>query len=473
MGFQSFVILAGMRTGSNLLESHLNAVQGIECHGEAFNPQFVGYPKRDEILGVTLAARQAEPLSLLARIRAQDGVLGGFRFFRDHDPRALQAVLDDPACAKIILTRNPVDSFISLQIARQTGQWKLTDAQHRRQARIRFDSAAFETYLEEERTFLADLRRALQQRGQAAFSLTYDDLGDPEILSGLVRYLDPDLKPAQTQARLKRQNPEPASDKVTNPKEMERALARIDWAGLEVLPVSEPARGPAVRRYVAGAKAPLLYIPLPGAPEHAVTAWLAALDGVPEGDLQRGFNQRTLRQWKRRNPGHRSFAVVHHPLARAHHVFWTRILPKADDRYADIRAALRDRYDVPLPATDPGDGYATAQHRAAFLGFLQFLKANLAGQTSLRVDAGWASQGVLLQGVGAFSLPDMVVRAENLTQELAFLAGQVGLTAPVGPPAEDATPIALADIYDPEIEAAARAAYQRDYMLFGYQAWAD
>ena len=42
MAFEYFVVLAEMRTGSNLLESNLNAIDGIECHGELFNPFFIG-----------------------------------------------------------------------------------------------------------------------------------------------------------------------------------------------------------------------------------------------------------------------------------------------------------------------------------------------------------------------------------------------------------------------------------------------
>ncbi|MFV2034483.1 MAG: nodulation protein NodH, partial [Halocynthiibacter sp.] len=49
--FDYFIIFAEMRTGSNFLESTLNAFPGITCYGEAFNPHFVGYPNRKEILG--------------------------------------------------------------------------------------------------------------------------------------------------------------------------------------------------------------------------------------------------------------------------------------------------------------------------------------------------------------------------------------------------------------------------------------
>ncbi len=42
--FDYFVVFAEMRTGSNFLEANLNAFAGLTCHGEAFNPHFIGYP---------------------------------------------------------------------------------------------------------------------------------------------------------------------------------------------------------------------------------------------------------------------------------------------------------------------------------------------------------------------------------------------------------------------------------------------
>ena len=117
--FDYFVVFAEMRTGSNFLEANLNAFDGLTCHGEAFNPHFIGYPNKNEILGVTQAMREADPARLLQQIKAEPGVLGGFRYFHDHDPRVLDRMLVDPRCAKIILTRNPLDSYVSWKIARR------------------------------------------------------------------------------------------------------------------------------------------------------------------------------------------------------------------------------------------------------------------------------------------------------------------------------------------------------------------
>ena len=65
--FESFVVFAEMRTGSNFLESNLNALVGVACLGEVFNPHFIGYPNRDEVLGITLEARMDAPASRLSR----------------------------------------------------------------------------------------------------------------------------------------------------------------------------------------------------------------------------------------------------------------------------------------------------------------------------------------------------------------------------------------------------------------------
>ena len=116
-----------MRTGSNLLETYLSENLDILCLGEAFNPSFIGYPNRSALLGISEKERDRNPMQLLHAIRDHTPEIAGFRFFHDHDPRVLTAVLPDPECATIVLTRNPVDSYVSWKIAQATEQWKLTN----------------------------------------------------------------------------------------------------------------------------------------------------------------------------------------------------------------------------------------------------------------------------------------------------------------------------------------------------------
>ncbi|MDP2739675.1 MAG: nodulation protein NodH [Pseudorhodobacter sp.] len=461
--FDSFVIFAAMRTGSNFLEANLNCLPGVTCHGEAFNPHFIGKKDQTALFGIDLAARAADPLALLARLRQRTDGLAGFRFFHDHDPRVFDAVMADPACAKIILTRNPIECYVSWKIAQETGQWKLTNASKLKTSRVHFDAREFEQHLSLQQDFQIRLMHGLQRRGQTAFYIDYEDIPDLAVLNGLAQFLGVAGRLDALDGSLKKQNPGEIAEKVINPTEMAVALARLDRFNLARTPNFEPRRTAMIPGFVAAAGAALLYMPLRGGPEAAVTQWLARLGS---GGLTGDFVQKSLRQWKRSHIPHRSFTVLRHPVARAHAVFCSRIL---GDAMPELRATLARTCQIDLPA--PGHSQSARAHRAAFLGFLRFLKLNLAGQTALRVDPHWASQTALLQGFAQFQGPDVVLREERLAQGLAFLAAELGVAAPSPESVADDAPHPLASIYDAEIEAAARDAYQRDYMGFGFGPW--
>lgn len=467
--FDSFVVFAEMRTGSNLLEANLNLYGGITCHGEAFNPHFIGYPNKTELLGMSQATRDSDPTALLKCIRDKTEGLGGFRYFNDHDPRVLEPLLDDARCAKIVLTRNPVDSYISWKIAQATDQWKLTNVTKRKDARAQFDRSDFEAHLERLQNFQIRLLNGLQKRGQTAFYVAYEDVQDVAVMNGLAKWLGSDTQLKGFDHNLKRQNPSAISDKVENFDEMERALAHLDRFDLSRTPNFEPRRGAAVPGYVAAGVAPLLYMPIKGGPEAEVCDWLAGLGG----ELHRDFNQKQLRQWLRKHPGHRRFTVLRHPLARAHHVFCARILPKGPDTFGRIRRVLANRHGLPLPEGWPDGNYDRETHRVAFGGFLDFIRANLAGQTNLRVDPHWASQTAILQGMGDLSLPDLVLREDEMSAYLPAVAQQLGVeTVPEIAHGTDDAPYTLGETYNAELEEKARAAYPRDYLMLGFKNWA-
>lgn len=471
--FDYFVVFAEMRTGSNFLETNLNAFDGIECHGEAFNPHFIGYPNKTEMLGLTQAERDEVPERLIGAVKGQSRGIGGFRYFHDHDPRILDLMLDDPRCAKIILTRNPVESYVSWKIAQATGQWKLTNVKRRRDSKITFDPAEFELHVGRLQAFQVFLLNRLQAAGQTAFYLAYEDLQSIEVMNGLARYLGCDARLEALDASLKKQNPEPLESKVENFAEMERALAGLDPFNLTRTPNFEPRRGAAVPGFVSGARAPLLYMPVRSGPEAEVCAWLAALDAVPVETLPTKLNQKALRQWMRRKGGHRRFTVLRHPVARAHAAFCDKILIKGPGCYRDIRRTLRNFHKLPIPQGELDESYDRDAHRQAFAAFLRFLKANLAGQTGIRMDAHWATQAAVLEGLADFAPPDMVVRENEMAGYLTALARQVGYSkAPAPLPAPETGPFPLAEIYDAEIEALTRDAYLRDYLTFGFGDWA-
>ncbi|KEO54461.1 nodulation protein NodH [Thioclava pacifica] len=458
--FDSFVVFAEMRTGSNLLEAALNSLDGVTCHGEAFNPALIGYPNRKDLVGVSKAERDADPLVLWQAIKAQDG-LNGCRYFHDHDPRMLAVFVNDPKCAKIVLTRNPIESYVSLMIARATGQWKLGDAKHRKASKARFDADEFEAHLEGLQDFQVTLQNALQRSGQTAFYIDYEDAQSVELLNGLAKWLGVEAQLEKLPDSLKVQNPEPLEAKVSNFPGMEASLARLDRFNLSKTPNFEPRRGPGVPGFIAS-EAGLLYMPMRPAMDAPIRDWLAQL-----GPLEESFSQKTLRQWKRRHTGHRSFTVLRHPLMRAHLAF-SAVLNW--DNMLETRAVLRQSYKLPIPAE--GDAIAFGAYAEALIAFLGWLKSNLANQTSLPVNALWATQSAQLQGIAQFALPDMLLREDRLTEDLAFLAHSAGIEAPEFAQIDgDTAPIKLADIWTPDLEAAARETYTRDMMQFGFGPW--
>lgn len=460
--FTSFVLFAAMRTGSNFLEANLNALDGVSCLGEVFNPHFIGKKDQTEMLGIDLEARERDPLALLRALRQETEGLAGFRYFHDHDARILPEVLADPKCAKIILTRNPVDSYVSWKIARATGQWKLTNAKNLKTAQAEFDAAEFREHMEALQDFQIQLMHGLQISGQTAFYIDYDDIQDIAVLNGLAAWLGVAARLEGLDDKLKKQNPEEIGDKVVNLPEMEAALAKLDRFNLNRTPNFEPRRPPAIPSFVAVEG--LLYMPVRSGPEAQVRNWMAALD---RGPLMGDFVQKSLRQWKRAQPKHRSFTVIRHPLLRAHQAFLNQIVTGKlpEHRQALIRSQKADLPPAGQPFLD------LDQEREGFAAFLRYAKLSVSGQMGQRVAPHWASQTAVLQGFAGFQGPDLVLREDQLAEGLTFAAAEVGIEFAPAPVVDEAAEAALAAIWEPALEEAAQEAYARDFLGFGFTRW--
>ena len=455
--FRSFVIFAEMRTGSNLLEATLNAVKKVTCYGEAFNPYMMGWPDKDELQGVTREQREADPLALLHKLFDKPGHLPGFRYFHDHDPRVFDAIMDDHRCAKIVLTRNPLDSYVSTRLAWETNQWKLNETETPIPAAIAYDGAEFRETLSAIEDFQLRVQHRLQTSGQSAFWLGYEDLRDTGVMTGLLHWLgrtDLDkVEPARDQVP---QNPRELASKVANFDAMQADLGELDPFLLRKIPNFEPRRGPAVPSLVAAeAGNGLIYMPIRGGPSDLVQDWLKTL-----GPITRSFTQTTLRQWKRGHPGHRSFTVLRHPLHRA----WDAFMQLLGDAPPTLRQVMRDVHRVPLPKDEDLMALDDDQLASLFADFLGFLKRNVNGQTTLPTHPNWASQSEVIAGFARFSSPDMLIREDRLAEELEHLSRIVGIDAP-RVPAPETWPDYLDD---PTLHKAAHAAYLRDYAAFGF-----
>ena len=461
--FHSFVVFAEMRTGSNFLEANLNAIPGITCHGESFNPYFIGGESKQELLGVDMAARDANPRDLLLAMRQQTPGLSGFRYFNDHDPRVFDMVVDDEGCAKIILTRNQLESYVSWKIAMESDQWWLANTKHLKTVHPTFDLDEFRTRIDTLQQFQLRLLGRLQETGQTAFYIDYDDVLNLRVLNGLAAFLDVPGRLDALDYRFKKQNPEPLIEKVANPVEMQAGLGRLDWFNLTHTPHFEPRRPAAVPQYVTSQVVPLVYMPVKCGPDVQMRKWLQAF-----GPVENGHDRQTLRKWRDANPGQRSFTVLRHPLARAHVAFCDFV---AKEWMPELRPYIKRVHKYNLPPK--GKGYAeAADYRDGLLVWLDLVRHILAGRTELKLPLHCATQTAILQGFATVQPPDMVLREDRLASGLGYLLGEMGLDCPPLPPSPEKLPFDLAAIYGPDLEAAVRAAYGRDYTAFGFGDWA-
>ena len=78
---------------------------------------------------------------------------------------------------------------------------------------------------------------------------------------------------------------------------------------------------------------------------------------------------------------------------------------------------------------------------------------------------GWASQAELLAGFSRFGAPDMVLREAELARDLDWLAASARIKGAVSAPDAPEFP---AFLQDHGLRAAAKKAYLRDYVAFGF-----
>lgn len=472
MAFTYFTIFGSMRTGSNLLEHSLDQFEGLAGHGELFNPHFIGKPQRREFLAIPLADRNTDPVGLLQRlIEATPDTIPGFRIFDSHDKRVIDFAARDPNCAKIILTRAPIDSFISLEIAQVTGQWLLVKDENRRVAKMRFDPQKYEAYLAKRKAHYAFIRRAAQEAGQSVFEIDYDDLTELSVLNGLARFIgSPEVK-TRLPDKIRRQNPPAWEDKVENVADLRAYAAGGGLKAPETDPEPQPKFG-ALGEMVASKTFDTIYAPIPGAGMgefRRVLTEAAVAAGDAEAKLATGMKEKhlTRRRWR----GAFIFSFVRHPAERLHDVFIRRIARAEGDAYTMVQMMMARDYRGPGPGEMASSPAALL---AGFDAFISFVESNLGGRTALRVDPAWTPQSTLLAAYARETPMDFIGRVERLDEDLQF-----ALSRMKAPPIDFAAKLkgSLARVEDEmpksvwltrERETRIRKIFERDYSRLGY-----
>lgn len=472
MTFTYFTIFGAMRTGSNLREHSLDQYARLAGHGELYNPHFIGKPERREFLSVPLADRNADPVGLLHKlIEATPQTIPGFRIFDNHDRRVIDYAARDAKCAKIILTRSPIDSFISLQIAQDTGQWMLVKDENRRVAKMRFEADKYEAYMAKRKAHYAFIRRAAQKAGQPVFEIDDEDLTDLSVLNGVARFIGSSKVKANLPDKIRRQNPPAWEDKVENVDDLRAYASSGGFTPPDTDPEPQPKFG-GLTELIASKTFDAIYAPIPGAGMGEVRKVLteaAAAAGDAEAKLAAGMKKKHLirRRWR----GAFVFSFIRHPAERLHDVFIRRIAQADAGAYSMVQMMMARDY------RGPGPGEMMSSTDALLTGldaFISFVESNLSGHTALRVDPAWTPQSTLLALYARETPIDFIGRIENLDDDLSFVLSRMK-----SPPIELAPKLKASlerighempkSIWlTRERETRIRKIYERDYARLGY-----
>jgi LPS sulfotransferase NodH len=479
--FRYFVLLADMRTGSNLFESSISLYDDIECYGELFNPQFIGGPKRASLPDLKIEVRDADPIAAIEHMIAQNPTqLSGFRLFPNHNKKVLDHVLLDESCAKIVLRRNPLDSFVSHQIAKETDQWLLRDLAVRREAKVKFDIDKFQTYLEKRNCHRDFVDRSILESGQAVCHINYEDMARVETFNGVVSYLGVEQQMAKLTLTTKRQNPAGLRDKVTNYEEMRATLSDLNIFESDKARYLEPSKTKGSISVHVGRTAPIMYFPITHDPLDPILLWMRSVES--DGQLPRTkLKGRELLDWLSAQTDRIAITSLEHPVERAYRAFNDRIVFLPPEKNKWIRRVLVGQYGLELPNWPAGETpvaadlvaekYTPALHAKNFTKFLHFIRGNLRGQTRASVDPYWCSQHLVIEGYHRWTFPNFVIRPDQRPAILSLIQDLLGLNPADVLQQRKTDLISLSDVYTNQIEISARSAYETDYQKFGFHDW--
>lgn len=415
--FDAIAIFGAMRSGSNLLERSLGLHPKIEIYGEIFNPNFIGEITQDELAGFSVATRDEDPLGFLRKIHEKAAPrLPCFRIFQDHHPKAQDEILRDPRIAKLILQRNPVDSFVSLLIARETDQWLLARKKMQSlEAKVNLDLEAYDIYQNKLQKFYDHISEILTETSQDYFFVNYAEIKSLRTLNKAFDFVG--IAPPLTRydEPIRRQNPHPVAYYLQNP-EMLDALGYVPEDG----PVAD-AQPPVVKQAELADTLHIALLNIEGTRDQHELFHLRKANGGTLGALS--FED--AQAWQAESPESRFiYARPVHPVLRLYRAF--RLAALSPDEFCETTndsAKLHDyvnqRYGADLVKAFAQDT-SLQKHKQNFKKFLFFMRDGLWKNAEIRVRPAFLPQSILIdewqaitdvkilktdESIGAFSAP--------------------------------------------------------------------
>lgn len=237
----NFVIFGSMRFGSNLLQEKLNYFADIICLGELYNPTFVGVdrPHLDKFSYAgygrnnekSQEKRMKNPFLLLEKVSDEahaEKKLVGFRMFKGHNHSVRRVLINDSSVKKILLERNLIDSYVSLNLAVQTGQWVKREDKDQAPQSIHFNIEDFESYVKTNQHFFSSIEERLKATKQDFLKINYQDVLNNKKVKQIARFIGSRGKMLQYNTVLRKQNPDALERKIDNFKEVEEYILNFN-----------------------------------------------------------------------------------------------------------------------------------------------------------------------------------------------------------------------------------------------------
>lgn len=330
--FDAICILGTMRTGSNLLERIMTQNPEIIGAGELFNPNFIFRRAKSEYHGITIPDRDANPDGLLQKaIEVNAPRLPLFRFFPDHSPAALESILNDPRIAKILLKRNPIDSFISVEIARRNTQWILTRREKDvAEVRFTFREAEFQNWLSTSDQFYEGIEARLRAMGQEFYEIAYENIKNYGMLDELAEFLALQAGWPQFIEPLERQNPRARESYLKNPESLE-TLQAPDWQPRQI---DNRLPEPIIAQSYFAPKLGLVFVPIFGNSDQNELEVLRQRNEA-EPVL---IHTKDVAKLLQNNPELRAYTRVIHPMDRIYLIFMRHLFQETNGFDVDFLA---------------------------------------------------------------------------------------------------------------------------------------
>lgn len=219
---KGFLLIGMMRSGSNFLERQLGLLPDVRCHGELFNPSFIGFSherkgrlahyQRDDV-----QARNEDEEAFLAKVdQSEDREVIGLRLFLDHSPAMTARLLYDPRVAKVVLSRNLLEAYISLETARDTGVWLTTEAAKSKPKPVKVEIGKFTTFALRQSLYYNDVQTVLHQTGQSYIQVDYREIKELAKLNEIAAFIGSRHQFKSVTEPIQKQNPGSLDERIVD-----------------------------------------------------------------------------------------------------------------------------------------------------------------------------------------------------------------------------------------------------------------